>query len=106
MVESEMADLARENGLRSREVCQGLEDPDHSHTRCRLTVPTGGHDAAVLRPPSTVEDAEAPQQREAAWLSGEPSGQVPIRPWLDQAATPSAQQNLAVLTLRLQRIRF
>jgi hypothetical protein len=25
MVESEMADLARENGLRSREVCQGLE---------------------------------------------------------------------------------
>ena len=24
MVESEMADLARENGLRSREVCQGL----------------------------------------------------------------------------------
>jgi hypothetical protein len=29
------------------EVCQGLEDPDHSHTRCRLTVPTGGHDAAA-----------------------------------------------------------
>jgi hypothetical protein len=24
MVESEMADLAHENGLRSREVCQGL----------------------------------------------------------------------------------
>jgi hypothetical protein len=39
-------------------------------------------------------------------LSGEPSGQVPIRPWLDQAAIPTAQQNLAVLTLRLQRIRF
>jgi hypothetical protein len=33
MVESEMADLARENGFRSGEVCQGLEDPDHSHTR-------------------------------------------------------------------------
>jgi len=47
MVESEMADLARENGLRSHEVCQGLEDADHSHTRCRLTVPTGGHDAAA-----------------------------------------------------------
>ena len=47
MVESEMADLARENGPRSREVCQGLEDPDHSHRRCRLTVPTGGHDPAA-----------------------------------------------------------
>ena len=33
-------------------------------------------------------------KREAARLSGEPSGRVPIRPWLDQAATPAAQQNL------------
>jgi hypothetical protein len=67
----------------------------------------GRQDSA--EPPSwggILNSRSGSSKREAAQLCGEPSGQVPIRPSLDQAATPTAQQNLAVLTLRLQRIRF
>ena len=97
MVESEMADLARENGLRSREVCQGLEDPDHSHSRCRLTVPTGGHDAAAPNRRSSSPTATSsnntlitlPVTRRAHEVGR--AGPVPVAPWVTDRNPPRSE---------------